>query len=238
MPHGHLFARVLTRAAFVAVIACPALSVARAESRPTSSDMSLWSGRTLGIDQTVVAAGAGWPDAWAEITHAPSSTFNVGVRASLLYGSPLMGFGSSFGVALSGPIRLHLYGKGKLDIALALRPFGVAGYGALVGEKGAFDNDFAYALGTEAFGLTGIRFSEAITFVLGAGFGAAWTDVPDRPDAGNLVGSVLAVVGLEALLSRDTLLFAHFTGGYGLAPERSFDGHGVARGSIGLAYLL
>ncbi len=207
-------------------------------SRPTSGDVSILSGRTVGVDQTILAAGLGWPGAWAELMLAPSSTFNLALRGSVLYGSPIMGVGTGVGGEVSVPMRLHVFGRGQLDVALALTPSAVLGEGSLVGETSVFQNDLGWAGRLEAGLLAGAHVSDAVTITLGLAGSAALTGVPNRPNSTHLVGTALAIGGVEALMSADTMLFAEAAGGYGFAPADLYDGHGAFRVSLGLAYLL
>lgn len=214
-------------------------STGHAQDRPTSGDMSILSGRTLGNGETVLAAGLGWPGIWAQVTLAPSSTFNLGVRATVLYGSPVMGLGSGVGGSLSVPMRLHLFGKDTLDLALTLEPGFALGEGALAGQETAFADNFGYAGWADVGALAGMQVSEAVTLTLGVLGEVAYVDVPDNDvDGRHLVGGVLGVLAVEALMSRDTMLFAELRGGWGFANERLFDGHEILRVSLGLAYLL
>ena len=52
--------------------------------RPSSGDASLLSGRTLGVGNTMIAVMAGWPGAYAQLELAPTSLFNIGIRAGFL----------------------------------------------------------------------------------------------------------------------------------------------------------
>ena len=212
---------------------------AQANDRPTSGDMSVLSGRTLGNGETVLAAGLGWPAFWGEIVLAPSSTFNLGIRGSVLIGSPVMGLGSGVGGSASLPARIWLFGKETLDVALAIEPGFAAGEGALAGQEGTFADDFGWAGWADVGALLGMQVSEAVTLTLGLLGEIAYVSVPDdEVNGSHLVGGGVAVLGVEALMSRDTMLFAELRGGWGFAPEDLFDGHQVLRVSLGIAYLL
>lgn len=223
--------------ALAALVLALSASVARAD-RPTSSDMSITSGRTLGVGELVLAAGLGWPGIWAEAVTAPSSTFNLGFRGTVLYGTPLIGFGGGVGGELSVPMRLHLFGAGQLDLALGVTPAFVIGEASLVGQEGTFANDLGFAARGEVAMLAGAQVSAAVTITLGLGGGVAWTSAPDAGGASDIVGTALAILAIEALMARDTLLFAEAAGGYGFAPEMQYDGRGVMRVSLGMAYLM
>lgn len=225
----------------VLALACALLAWLPAEaraSRPTSGDMSLLSGRTLGVDHTVMAAGLGWPGFWAQVELAPSSTFNLGIRGEVDYGSPIIGLGTAIGGGASVPMRIHFYGEGHLDLALGIRPLGVVGEGSTVGAEGVFSDDLGWGVGSEARLLLGYQASEDVTLGAGAGGGLYYVDVPDADDGNDIVGSLLASVVIEALMRRDTMLFAEIVTGYGFAPGPRFDGNAVLRVSLGVAYLL
>ncbi len=222
----------------VSVSVSVAPAAARAD-RPTSGDMSILSGRTLGNGETVLAAALGWPGIWGEVVLAPSSTFNVGIRGSVLYGSPVMGLGHGVGGGLTVPLRLHVFGREALDLAIAVEPGFAAGEGALAGQTGTFANDFGWAAWSDAGALVGMRVSDAVTLTLGLLGEVAWVNVAeDTVDGQQLVGGAVAVLAAEALMSRDTMLFGELRGGWGFAPERLFDGHEILRLSLGIAYLL
>lgn len=208
-------------------------------SRPTSGDMSLLSGRTIGVDNTVIAAGLGWPGFWAQLELAPSSTFNLGVRADVDYGSPVMGVGTGVGGVVSAPMRVHFYGEDDLDLAIGVRPLGIVGEGSSVGAEGVFSDDLGWGVGGESRLLLGYQVSDDVTIGAGAGGGLYYVDVPDAgSDGSDFVGTLLASALVEGLMRRDTLLFAEVVAGYGFAPGFRFDGKGVIRVSLGVAYLL
>ncbi|MFW5921549.1 MAG: hypothetical protein ACOCUS_06890 [Polyangiales bacterium] len=216
-----------------------ALSPAEARAdRPTSGDMSLLSGRTLGVDNTVIAAGLGWPGFWAQVELAPSSTFNLGIRGEVDYGSPIMGVGTAIGGGVSVPMRIHFYGEGSLDLAVGIRPLGVVGEGSTVGARDVFSDDLGWGVGSEARLLLGYQASDDVTIGAGAGGGLYYVNVPDDDTHSDLVGSMLVSAVIEALMRRDTMLFAEIVAGYGFAPGPLFDGNGVVRVSLGVAYLL
>lgn len=209
----------------------------RADDRPSSGEMSLASGRTLGNGERVLSAGLGWPGLYAEVMWAPTSRFNVGLRGSVLYGSPLMGFEHGVGGALHVPGRLHLYARGTLDVAVAFEAMAFAGEGVLAGESGAFADDLGFG-GEFHAGLTlGAKASSAVTLHVGVRGGPGYARVGDVGED-IFVGTVAVTGGLEALVARDSMLFVRFEGGYGFAPERLFGGKERANLTLGLAYLL
>jgi hypothetical protein len=188
----------------------------RAQDRPTSGDMSVSSGRTLGIRTSVLSAGIGWPGLWAQFDTGLSSRFTLGVRVTALYGSSIMGLGTGIGSEVGVPLRLHIYGHEDLDIALTLRPSVVFGQGALVGQLNTFANDFGFGLRAEAGVVLGMRLSQAVTFVLGVNGGPGYGSVPDAGQD-RLLGTLRSNIGIEGLMSRDTMLFLLLEGGYGFA---------------------
>lgn len=229
-------ASLMTLLVALATLSIP--TAARALPAPTSGDPSAISGRTLGDHQVLLAAGVGWPGFWAEALFSPNRTFDVGVRADVLYGSPLLGFGTGIGGEVSVPMRLHLWASGHNDFSLAARPFATLGDGSLVGEQNIFAGSFGYALGLELQGLLGAQVSDAVTLTVGAGADTAFANVPDNAASGDLIASFYGIAGIEAVFSGTTLLFARVQGGYGLAPSRLFGGHADFRLSFGVAYQL
>ena len=136
------------------------------------------------------------------------------------------------------PIRYHLLGRRDFDLAVKLVPAFAVGEGALSGQTGTLANDFGYAVRVEAAAVAGAHVSDDVTLTLGFGGGAGLVAIPGEDLTRHLVGTGLFIAGIEALLSRDTLLFVEVVGGFGFAPDFLFDGHEVFRLSLGLAYLL
>jgi len=209
------------------------------DSRPTSGDASMLSGRTLGVGEVMLGAALGWPAFWGQVVLAPSSELNFGIRGGVLLGSPILGLGSGIGGDVAIPVRWHPWGSGMLDLSLWIEPRGAFGEGAIVGEEGTFADNFGYALQLEVGVVLGAHVSDSVTLILGAGGGAAFISVPDavgQPD--HIVGTMLGILGIEFLMRRDLMLFLEARGGYGLAPEFLFDGHEIIRASLGIAHLL
>ncbi|MFK7985585.1 MAG: hypothetical protein AB8I08_06100 [Sandaracinaceae bacterium] len=215
-----------------------------ARSRPTSGEPSFSSGRTLGVGETMIGAAAGWPWIWAEAQYALDSSFNIGVRAALLYGSSVMALEPAVGGELSVPMRIHLFGEDVIDLAAYVTPTFSLGEGGGVGEGGnLFSGDLGWSSRLEVGGLLGWRAAERLTLLVGLGgqFGFVHTPAAGDPE---LMGGVLARLGLEGLISRDTMLFALLEGGLGFAPSRGvalFRGESfppILRISLGIAYLL
>lgn len=203
---------------------------------PTSDDVSLWSGRTVDEGDIVLAGGIGWPGVFAEALFAPSSRFNVSLRIDVDWGSPLLGFDTALGGELSLPMRLHVYGKGSVDLALAARPFGMLGEGAAVGQVGVFSDNIGGGAGLEVGLRSGFRVSERVT--LGASPFASFALVRTSGAGTGAVGVFGLMGSLEANMSRATMLFVMVGGGYGVASEALFDSRGMVRLAIGLAYRL
>lgn len=204
--------------------------------RPSSSVMSLWSGRTLGNGQSAIAAGVGWPGLFVEFALAPSSRFNLGGRLQVNYGSPLMGIGSGIGGDVQVPMRYHFFAREDLDLALAIRPGFTFGQGALVGQEGSFSNDFGWGGRLDAGVLLGAHTSDAVTLTLGVLVGGGVSGVTGiglEP-----FGNFYATLAIEIVVSRDTMLFALLEGGYGVARAERFDTTAIFRLWLGLAYEL
>ncbi len=210
---------------------------AHADDRPTSGEMSLSSGRTLGIGRSMLGAGIGWPGLFAEFDTGITSRFTLGVRGTALYGSPVMGFAMGMGAELAAPMRFHLWGHDRLDLALTLKPAFVAGQGALAGEGGTFDNDASYSGRLEVGSVIGAALTSSTTFILGVSGSGGYATTPDANQS-YMTGSIHANVGIEGLMSRDTMLFVLFDGGYGFAPANKFDKHVIVSLYLGLGYEL
>jgi hypothetical protein len=230
-----------SRAAAVALVVV-AVSLlggrAHAQVRPTSGDPSVLSGRTLGNGQVLLSGGLGWPGFYAQATFAPSSRFNLGVRGAVDYGSPLLGLGTGVGGDLSVPMRLLVYASGITDIAVAARPFAVLGEGSLVGQTQFFSDDFGYGLGTDLETRAGFQVSDSVTLTVGAGTTFAYVNVPDTSDGSHALGAFYGIAAVEAAVGDNMLMFVELDGGYGITKGRLFDGHGVLRLALGVAWLL
>lgn len=209
-------------------------SAARADSRPTSDDVSLFSGRTVESGDVVLAGGIGWPGVFAEALFAPSSRFNLSLRLDVDWGSPLMGFSTALGGELSIPMRIHLYGEGDTDIALALRPFGILGEGAAVGQEGVFADDLGGGVGLELGMRAGFHVSDAVTLAVGPFVQGSFVRTQDAGSGGTFSFGVLGAV--EAVMSRATMLFFAVGGGFGVASDELFERRGIVRLHLGLAY--
>ncbi len=212
-------------------------------ARSTSGTPSILGARTLGEGQVMMAGAAGWPSLWVQLELAPTSTFNIGIRASLLYGSPIMALVPGAGAELAAPMRIHLFGEDNIDIAVFVTPAVTAGQGSLVGEGPyVFGGSFGWSARVEAGGLLSIQVMERLTVYFGVGghFGFAHT-----PDAGGPqpFGATFARAGIEGMISGDTMLFAQADGGIGISTSRGalpLFGDTVLpllRVSLGAAYL-
>ena len=206
----------------------------RADSRPTSDDVSLFSGRTVESGDVVLAGGIGWPGVFAEALFAPSSRFNLSLRLDVDWGSPLMGLSTALGGELSIPMRIHLYGEDDIDIALALRPFGILGEGAAVGQEGVFADDLGGGVGLELGMRAGFHVSDAVTLAVGPFVQGAFVRTQDAGSGSTFSFGVLGAV--EAVMSRATMLFFAVGGGYGVASDELFERRGIVRLHLGLAY--
>lgn len=193
----------------------------------------------------MIAAAAGWPWIWAQLELAPTSSFNLGVRAALIYGSPIMALEAGAGAELAVPMRIHLFGEDRLDLAVFVIPAATFGEGATVGEGGTvYAGDFGWSSRIEAGGVLGWRPSDGLTWVFGAGGHVGFVHVPASGEA-SAVGAALARVGVEGLVARDMMLFALAEAGVGFAPSRAAPNPvfresfpPLLRVSLGLAYLL
>ena len=214
-----------------------AAAAASAQSRPTSGDMSLISGRTVGNGEVVLAGALGWPGFSAEAMFAPTSRFNLGVRLDVNYGA-LAGIGIGIGGGLSVPMRLHLYGSGHIDVAAFARPFILLGEGSQVGEGGAFSDSFGWGGGLEAGLRLGFQPSDTVTLAAGAGGLFAVVGVPDTSRGAKVLGGPAGMLGLEILMSSSTMLFIEAWGGYVFRPTNRFDGPAYLRLALGLAFRL
>ena len=215
------------------------------EARPTSGEASLLSARTLGTGEVMIAGAVGWPWLWIQLELAPTSTFNIGIRAAVLYGSPLMALQPGAGGELSVPTRIHLHGDENIDIAVFVTPAFTVGESALVGETGAFASagDLGWSSRLEAGGLFGIHVQERLTVFFGVGGHVGFVHTPAVAYV-DVIGAIFASAGVEGLISRDTMLFGKVEGGAGIAPTRGgpvLFGQGTVPPlllvSLGVAYL-
>lgn len=214
-----------------------------ARARPTSGEASLSSGRTLGVGEVMIAGAVGWPWIWAQLELAPTSSFNIGLRAALVYGSPVMSLQPGVGGEVAIPMRIHLMGEGDFDLAAYITPAFTAGEAAIVGQSTTLRGAFGWGSRLEFGGLVGFHVMERLTIIAGLGGVVGFVHTPDE---GNVyaVGGLTARFGVEGLISRDTMLFAIADGGVGFADDRSIPlfspglTDAVLRISLGVAYLL
>ena len=188
--------------------------------RPTSGDASFLSGRTLGVGNTLIAAMAGWPGVHAQLELAPTSLFNLGIRAGFLWGSPLMGLTVGLGGEVAVPMRLRVWGEHQTDLAIIVEPMFAVGPGVAYGEP-VFPNSFAYGARLDAGARIGWEADPHFTLFGGAALGGGLSEVPHAGSAVQPLGVVYATLGAEVLVTRDFMLFLRIDGGYGLAPERT-----------------
>lgn len=193
----------------------------------------------------MVAGAAGWPGIWVLAEHAISSTFNLGIRVGLTYGS-LMALAAGVGGELAIPMRIHLLGEGDIDLALYLEPAFTVAEGASVGEiSTVYSGELGWSGRLELGGLLGFHVGEGLTLLVGVGGFIGHAHVPAAGDP-TIIGAILGKLGIEGLISRDTMLFAVAEGGIGFADDAgrgaAFFDPGLAsvvmRLSLGLAYLL
>lgn len=212
-------------------------------ARPTSGTPSLLSARTLGEGQVMAAGGAGWPSLWVQLELAPTSTFNIGIRASLLYGSPVMALQPGVGAELAVPTRIHLFGEENIDIAVFVTPAITLGEAALVGEGPyVFAGSFGWSTRLEAGGLMSFQVLERLTVFFGVGGHVGFAHTPDAggPEP---FGAAFARLGIEGMISGDTMLFGQLDGGIGIGTSRGGQplfGEAVPpllRVALGAAYL-
>jgi hypothetical protein len=208
--------------------------------RPTSGDMSLLSGRTLGNGEVVLAAALGWPGFWAHVELAPSATFNIGIRLAVLYGSPAMGLAVGGGGEASVPMRIRLWGERDTDIALRLTPRAAVGEGVLFGQTATFGGDLAWMARLDAEAVLGFHPDPRITFIFAVGGGGGVSHVVNTNVEG--IGRVVGSLGIEGLLARDTMMFAEVNLGVGIARDTPgipvYPDRFVLGLSLGIAYLL
>ncbi len=191
----------------------------------------------------VDSRAAGWPWAWVQLELAPTSTFNVGIRAAVLYGSSLMALEPGAGGELSLPTRIHLHGDESIDIAVFVIPALTVGEAGIVGEAGSvYAGDLGWSSRLEAGGLFGIHVQERLTVYFGAGGHVGFVHTPAVGYV-DMIGALFAKAGIEGLISRDTMLFGELQGGVGIAPTRGGQvlfretAPPLLRVSLGAAYL-
>ena len=213
--------------------------------RPTSGEASLLSGRTLGVGEVMVAGAAGWPGLWAQLEIALGSSFNLGIRASLVYGSPFMQLVPGVGGEISAPMRIHLFGQEDIDLAAYVTPTYAIGEAASIsGEGGVYTGVLGMGSRLELGALVGWHVQDGLTLLAGVGgyIGFVYTEAVGTAE---VIGGATLQVGVEGLISRDTMLFALAEGGLGIVPERGSGallfGGGVPpilKLSLGVAYLM
>ncbi len=229
--------RFRTAALVSSLAMCVSAAPASADVRPTSSDVSVLSGRTLGNGETVLWFDGGYPGIRATAVLAPSSRLNLGLRGQFLYASPYMGFATGIGGSFEVPLRFLVYGHDTIDVSLTATPRFVLGEGHIVGEEGVFADDFGLGASVDLGARAGFAVADRITLAAGLAAEAGVVAVPAADDPGG-VFIFTGVVGLEAELSMDVVLTLEVTGGYGTSPGILFDQRGVFRGYAGVAFLL
>lgn len=236
---GRLLTALILLAPAVALADQPPPPPIASSVRPTSDQLSVHGGRTIGNGEVVLSAGAGWPGIYAELLIAPSSRFNLGFRAGFEWGSALLGFGTGTGGSVSFPMRLLLYASGDVDFSAYLRPFVIVGEGALVGQTGTFADDLGWAAGADVGARLSYAVSRALSLLAGATVTGAWHDVPNGGATNGFAAGFSGTFGVEGSLTRSTMLFAVASAGYGVTRRGRFDGDRVLlRAHFGLAYRL
>jgi hypothetical protein len=224
-------------AALLLAVALSCSSRASADTRPTSGDLSVMSGRTLGNGETALWFDGGFPGIRATAILAPSSRFNVGLRGAFLYASPYMGFGAGLGASFEAPLRFLVFARDTIDVSVTATPRLVLGQGSVVGEEGIFADDFGFGATADLGARAGFAVADRITLTAGMSAEIGAVAVPEAEDPAAIF-VFTGVFGLEAILSMDVLLTLEATGGYGAAPGNLFDGHGVFRIFAGVAFLI
>jgi hypothetical protein len=234
--------RVLAPVCLFAVLTASPIHAYAQATEPAPEEASLLSGRTLDAGETMMGAALGWPGFWAQVELAPSSDVNIGVRGAVVYGSPVMSLASGAGGELTIPIRIHVFEEAHLDISLRVAPVAAFGEGRLFGAGNtAFANRLGISSRVEFGVLLGYRAAERFTIFFGA-HGAPGLSYLEDKDA-RAIGVFYGAIGVEALMSLETMLFAELEGGIGVAdgsgltfafyPQRE-----ILRLSLGMAYVL
>lgn len=224
---------------WLACLVTVAVSITARADGPTSSAISIVGARTLSSGSTLVSGEAGWPGAYATLHLAPSSTFNLGFRGGVAYGSPFLSLASGIGGQLEANARLHLYGHDNIDVAASLALGGVVGDGALFGEIENYKDNLGYGAYVDPGVVASFAVSRTLTLSGGVVTSFAYMTVPDRNiDPSHKLASAGLKLAVETLLSRDLLLFAQITAGAGLKQNRQFDNNALLRLSLGAAFLM
>jgi hypothetical protein len=206
---------------------------------PSSSSISVVGARTLPSNSQLIAAELGWPGAYAALHMAAGSRLSLAFRGGLNYGSPFMSFAAGLGAQLETQARLHIYGHDNVDLALSLAAGGVVGEGALAGETGTYKDNLAFGAYVDPGLLASFAASRALTLTGGVFGSFAYVTVPDRNiEPSHLLGGVGVKLAVEALLSRDLIMFTQLTAGAGLRESGQFNNHTVLRLSLGAAYAM
>ncbi|MCC7541523.1 MAG: hypothetical protein IT379_35220 [Deltaproteobacteria bacterium] len=204
----------------------------------TAGPFSLQGARTLRRGESALMAGIGWPSAFFEYDIGVSNRFNLGFRGDLYYGSPFLDFVTAFGGGFSVPMRLHIWGRNRIDLGIGLRPGIDVGESELFGQSGVFrdDSGFAIHLGDPAF-LFDITPIDTLTIFARAEVQLALVIVPDADDT-YFVSTLSFSGGIELSLSRDLNLFILSGVGPGFAKRGKFDRRLHFRLAIGIELLL
>jgi len=206
---------------------------------PSSSSISVLGARTLPGNSQLLSAELGWPGAFAGFHFAAGSRLSLAVRGGVNCGSPFMSFASGVGGLLETQARLHLYGHDSVDLALSLTVGGVVGEGSQVGETGTYSDNLGYGGYVEPALLSSFAASRTLTLTGGVYGSIGYATVPDRNiEPSHLLGGVGVKLAVEALLSRDVVLFTQLVAGAGIREAGQFNNQTVLRLSLGAAYAL
>jgi hypothetical protein len=199
--------------------------------------LSVISGRTLAKGRRVVTGSVGWPGVAIGGYGSPADAFDIGLMGRIAYGGPVMGFPVGLGFDLTVPMRVRLFHKGTTDMALDLSPRAFVGRAEMVGVRHdpEVEDDAGLGFGGEAGLRFGHLFLSKITLAWGVSGSVDYLMVPST-DAGNVVGTVTGMIGVETLFTRATLFYLRVEAGYGFAPDALFNTHAVFHGVVGFAH--
>jgi len=142
------------------------------------------------------------------------------------------------GGGLTIPARIHVFASDKLDLSIYFEPGVVLGEAALVGEVVTFAGSFGYGIYALVGAVAGAQLSDMVTLNIGLVGDIGYVHTPSKTiNQLSPIGAILVSAGLEALMSRDTMIFLQIRGGVGFS-DNLFDTQAVFQGSLGLAYLL
>ncbi len=228
----------MQRAAALALISLGLLFVsagrAFAQANPGNTrTVSVISGRLLERGRSTFTFQAGWPGVNGQLTLAPLDRFNIGLRAAIYYGSPIMGFANGFGSAAEFPMRIEVSGEGDWHLSVAIEPSVLLAQGRLVGQRFGGLDKLSIAPSIFAGLLLGVRAGDIVTFTIGGLLGAG---LLHAVDAGTTEGytAALARAGLEFAITRDIVIHAVGELGFGGSSTMLFGVASIVRGWFGV----